>query len=223
MINLIALQQKNKAQSLDQSFDHTLDQTVKMFLDAFKKEAFTRALLDLSQRQNYDRYCQAVKYKLSLYREAGHHVFLARDEGSIIGTIILRSPHVSASFGLKLRLIAPYLPAIAGLMPKFMKAAHLASAAKPPENLPKKYYALEGLAVHPDYQGKGVGRLLLEKADQICCEDNSASGIYLLTGDERNKEIYKHFSYQVLETRPAHSFTAYHMFKKSPAMHIRTD
>lgn len=216
MINLIALQQKKTGQCLAQSIDQTLDQAVKMFLDAFKKEAFTRALLDLSQRQNYNIYFQALKYKLSLYREAGHHVFLARDEGSIIGTFILRSPHVSASFWLKLCLIPPYLPAIARLMPKFMQASQLASAAKPPANLPKKYYVLEGLAVHPAHQGKGVGRLMLEKADQICFEDNSASGIYLLTGDERNKEIYKHFSYQILETRPAHSFTAYHMFKKSP-------
>ncbi len=208
-VNVSVLKPNNPFQKKDQ----TMDQTVKVFLDAFKKEAFTKTFLDLSRRANYDMYFQAVKYKLSLYQEVGHQVFVARKGGVIIGTFFLRSPHISTPLGLQLRRLLPYLPAFTRLIIRYLQAAHLASAVKPPDKLPKKHYTLEGLAVYPAHQGKGVGRLMLEKADQVCTEDNTASGIYLYTGNEKNKEIYKRFSYHVLETRPNRLFTAYHMFK----------
>ncbi len=192
-----------------------LDRAVDLFLDAFKKEAFTKSLLDLSHQKSRAVYFQAVRYKLSLYLEAGHQAYGAFENSSLLGMFILRSPHVKIPFGLHLRRLLPNLPAFAWLMPQFIKATHLSTAVQPPGNLPKKHYSLEGLAVHPAHQGKGIGRLLLEKADQVCSADSSASGIYLYTGDEINKELYQHLNYRILESKSTPYFTAYHLFKEN--------
>ncbi len=216
-IKLTVLPPANSEHQIDLTLNQAMDQTVEVFLNAFKEEAFTKALLDLNHRPNYDLYFQAVKYKLSLYREVGHKVFVASEGKSIIGTFILRSPHVSTPFGLQLRRLTPHLPTFARLILKYLQAAHLSQAVKPPDNLPINHYALEGLAVHSTCQGQGVGRMMLEKADHVCSEDNTASGIYLYTGDEKNKEIYKHFAYKILEARPTRLFNAYHMFKYNNA------
>ncbi|MFO7952674.1 MAG: GNAT family N-acetyltransferase [Bacillota bacterium] len=190
-----------------------LDQAVEIFLDAFKEEAFTKALLNLSHKKNRDLYFQAIKYKLSFYLEIGHQVYGALENGEITGMFILKNPHARCPFNLQLRRLFPNLPVFARLLPKFLKATHLGTALQPPNNLPKMPYTLEGLAVHPTRQGKGIGRLLLEKAELVCFADNSASGIYLYTGDEKSKNLYRHFNYRILESRPTPTFTAHHMFK----------
>lgn len=193
-----------------------LDQAITVFLKAFKEEAFTKAILDLDKQRDYDLYFQAVKYKLSLYLEIGQLVFTVRDsdtENKVAGLFILRSPKIKSSTGLQFRRAMPYLPVFTRLLPNYFQAAHLASASKPPENLPERHYALEGLAVAPEYQGKGLARLMLEKADQVVSRDKTSPGIYLYTGDEKNRAIYERFDYKVLKAVPTRSFTAYHMFK----------
>jgi len=192
-----------------------LDRAVNVFLDAFKEEAFTMALLDLSNRKDRSLYFRAVKYKLSLYLETGHQVYGAFENNQINGMFIFKNPHVQPPLKLQLQRLFPNLFVFARLMPRFLRAAHLATATQPPGNLPDKPYTLEGLAVHPAHQGKGIGRLLLEKADRVCFADSSASGIYLYTGDEKNKELYLRSNFRILERRPASTFTAYHMFKDS--------
>ncbi len=193
-----------------------IEQAVAVFLEAFKTEAFTVSLLNLDNQKDYDLYFKAVKYKLSLYLETGQHVFSVQNndsEGRVTGLFILRSPQVKAPIGLSVRRIIPVLPAFARLLPNYIQAAHLGQAAKPPEDLPGGHYALEGLAVAPEYQGQGLARMMIEKADQVVARDKSSPGIYLYTGDEKNRAIYERFAYKVLKTVPTRSFTAYHMFK----------
>ncbi len=193
-----------------------LDQAVAVFLEAFKKEAFTKTLLDLNNQKHYNLYFKAVKYKVSLYLETGQLVFSVQDndkEGRVAGLFILRSPQIKAPTGLSIRRIIPVLPSFAMLLPNYLRAAQLGQAVKPPEDLPGGHYALEGLAVAPEYQGQGLARMMLEKADQVATRDESSPGIYLYTGDEKNRAIYERFAYKVLKTVPTRSFTAYHMFK----------
>ncbi len=191
-----------------------IDQAVAMFLDAFKNEAFTEALIDLSIPANHDIYSQITKYRLSFYLEIGHRVFTALDGDNVVGMAILKSPHVKIPKLLILRRAILHLTAFARMLLLGMRASHLNAAINPPDNLPAKHYTLEGFAVNPAYQGKGIGRLLLEQIEQTCAEDHASSGIYLVTADEKNKEIYQHFNYSIIEIRPTNHFIACHFFKK---------
>ncbi len=191
-----------------------IDQAVAMFIDAFKSEAFTEALIDLSIPANYDIYSQITKYRLSFYLEIGHRVFTVLDGDKVIGMAILKSPHVKVPKLLVLRRAIPHLTAFARMLLLGMRASHLISAVNKPDNLPANHYTLEGFAVNPAYQGKGIARLLLEQIEQTCADDHTASGIYIVTGDENNKEIYQHFNYSIIEIRPTDCFIACHFFKK---------
>ncbi len=202
---------------LDYLKNAEVDQAITVFLESFKTEAFTRALLDLEKQKNYNLYFRAVEYKFALYLEIGHPIFVARDKtsnkNSIAGLFLLKSPHIKAPLAMQLGRILPLLPVFARLLPNYLRAAHLGPAVKPPDNLPAAHYVLEGLAVAPAYQGKGLARIMLEKAEQVLCEDKTAAGIYLYTGDEKNRAIYERFDYRILKQVPVRTFTAYHMFK----------
>ncbi len=206
-----------KHYKLDYLKKDDIDQAVKVFLESFKTEAFTRALLDLEKQKDYNLYLQAVKYKFALYLEIGHPIFITRDKNKIAGLFILKSPHIKAPLSIKLTRILPMLPVFARLLSNYFRVFHLAPAVKPPDNLPTPHYVLEGLAVDPACQGQGLARIMLEKASQLSVEDKTATGIYLFTGDEKNRAIYEHFNYKIINQVPTRSLTAYHMFKWNQA------
>lgn len=62
------------------------------------------------------------------------------------------------------------------------------------------HYRLEFIAVHPDYQGKGYGRMLLDKIHQISQSDTHSQGVWLETTLPQNIGLYVHVDY-VIEKR----------------------
>jgi tRNA(Met) C34 N-acetyltransferase TmcA len=95
-------------------------------------------------------------------------------------------------------------------------------AVQPPAALPTAYYTLDILAVSSDYQGQGIGRLLLEHIHARCEQDEQAAGIYTFTGDEKNTHIYRHFGYEVIEVKQGGPLTVWHMFRPHPARDAET-
>ncbi|MCL4256129.1 MAG: GNAT family N-acetyltransferase [Anaerolineae bacterium] len=62
------------------------------------------------------------------------------------------------------------------------------------------HYRLEFIAVHPDYQGKGYGRMLLDKIHQMSQADAHSQGVWLETTLPDNIGLYVHVGY-VIEKR----------------------
>lgn len=193
-----------------------VEEAAALFVDAFRDEAFTASWLDLSREKNRRLYRDAVRLKLDLCLKVGQPLYIVLADGRVAGLAVVKAPHITVPTRLWISMLLPRLPRLAGLLPNFLRARGLLGAARPPRNLPQAHYTLECLAVHPAYQGKGVGRLLLERVERLCRDNRDASGVYLLTGDEQNRSIYEKFSYHVVETRQARSITAYHMFTANP-------
>ncbi|MDE5414296.1 GNAT family N-acetyltransferase [Alkalihalobacterium chitinilyticum] len=72
---------------------------------------------------------------------------------------------------------------------------------------------LEAIAVHPDYQGYGIGKALMEKVHQI--SESDAMGTYLFTADKKNQQIYEYLGYKTVEECPSKVLTVYHMFRNN--------
>lgn len=197
-----------RIQALD---DNMLTEAVETFLLSFRTEAFTAAWLDLSQEKQRRLYSKAVELKFRLYLKAGQPIFSAVEDGGIEGLLVLKSPHISIPKGASLRELIPRLPGLFRLIPYFFRAIPLAGLIKSPQNMPEPYVTLEAVAVPPAHQGKGIGRMLLERAEDYCFS-SECTGIYLFTGDEKNRQIYERFGYQVLVTREARGLKSYHMF-----------
>ncbi len=189
------------------------DEAVNVLLSAFQSEAFTAAWLDLSRERLRRIYARAVRLKFTLYLEAGHPLQVVVEKGRVIGLLVMKSPHVTISKARLFRSLLPLLPRLVGLVPSFMRSIPLGGATKPPQGLPENHYTLEAMAVHPLHQGKGIGRLLLEKAKEHGFADKTTSGIYLFTGDEKNVLFYRRYGYQLIEKRQTGIFTSYHMLR----------
>ena len=196
---------------------HQLNEASEVILDAFREETITSSFMDLSRERTRKSYFHVLRFKIGLYHEAGQPLFTALSGSRIVGVAILNSPRVFISRGRLFRKALPVLPRMLGLLPYSIRAARLGRLVKPPGNLPENHYTLEILAVHRSHQGRGVGRLLLEHVTGLCAADEAASGIYLLTGNEKNRAIYEKFGYGLWETRQAGSLTAYHMFMAKPS------
>jgi len=60
------------------------------------------------------------------------------------------------------------------------------------------HHYLMDIGVHPNFQGQGLGRVLLEAVDTISESHPTSTGIHLSTTNPLNISLYKHFGYQQL-------------------------
>ncbi len=191
-----------------------LEEAVGVMLMAFKDEAFTSFWLDLADPRLKSAYAVVVKMLYTIHLDAGDPIYAALENNRIVGTAGLITPGARKSKFKSVRLFIRNLTRLFPLFPSILRAARmLYGATKLPAGLPKNNCTLEILAVDPDYQGRGIARRLLEQIHHDHLSDNNYSGIYLLTGDEKNVSIYERFGYKVVEKRIARGLTAYHMFK----------
>jgi GNAT superfamily N-acetyltransferase len=77
---------------------------------------------------------------------------------------------------------------------------------------------IENVAVHPDHQGSGLGRLLMEFAEQQA-RDRQIRRLALYTNEAmtENQAIYAHLGYQVTSRRTEHGYRRVYMEKILPA------
>ena len=191
-----------------------IDEAIDVMLTAFKDEALTSSWLDLSDPKLKNAYAAAIKIIYIIHLDSGDPIYTAVDKDRIVGVAALSTPYAKKSKSKSALLIIKNLPRMLKLVPTAIKAARtLLAATKPPPSIPENYCKLEILAVDPGCQGKGIGRRLLDHVHHHHFGKNNISGIYLVTGDEKNVKIYERFSYQVMEKKEIKSTIAYHMFK----------
>lgn len=195
-----------------------IDTCTDVLLEAFRNEAFTRYWLDLSVQLQRIRYRRAARLKFLLQHKAGMPILVAVCNNQAAGVICLRPP--GFKFGpSRIAELILNIPSLLPLLPGMLRARPIASAVKPPGDLPAPHWVLEAIAVAPQWQGHGIGRALLEQAISLCEQDSSATGMYLFTGDEPNRRIYERFGFELLEQRETNGFTSYHMFRQNTPAH----
>ena len=91
----------------------------------------------------------------------------------------------------------------------------MADATREPDNLPPDHDVLEAFAVRPKQQGKGIGKKLIQQAHRFLLENSRSPGIYLMTGEEKNRQIYESFGYSLIEKRDTKGFTSFHMYREN--------
>ena len=191
-----------------------IDEAIEVMLTAFKDEALTSSWLDLSDPKLKNAYAAALKIIYIIHLDSGDPIYTAIEKSRIAGIAALTTPDAKKSKFKSAFLIIKNLSRLFRLIPLAIKAARtLFAATKPPKSLPKNYCTLEILAVNPGNQGKGIGSQLLNRVHHYHFDKNNISGIYLVTGDEKNVKIYERFGYEVVEKRHINSIVSYHMFK----------
>jgi hypothetical protein len=191
-----------------------IEEAVEVMLTAFKDEAITSSWLDLRNPKLKSAYSIVVKIIYTIHLDAGDPIYTALDRGRVAGIAGLTTPGTKKSMVKSFKLFIRNLPRLLPVFPPVIMAIRmLYRATKPPAGLPKDYCTLEILAVDPAYQGRGIASRLLEQIERNHLAGNNYSGIYLLTGEVKNVNIYEHFGYKVVEKRFVRRVNAYHMFK----------
>jgi ribosomal protein S18 acetylase RimI-like enzyme len=140
------------------------------------------------------------------------HVLLAEDEGRVVGVLNAAEwPNCQLSTGEKLKAASALIRAVGVGLPKSLRMMSVWAKHDPQE----RHWHLGPIGVHPELQGRGVGKLLL--GSFLKTVDVQRLPAYLETDVDRNVVLYEKFGFTVVAQteingvnnrfmwRPAHS------------------
>ncbi len=191
-----------------------LEKGTGVLFEAFLNEGFTSFIFDFSKKNTKKYLFRAFLLRTKLNYFAGEQILLAKKNGKIAGICFLKR-NLKIPRGLFLRTIFPDFFLILPLLFKF-RFGNLIPGLKSLKltvNIEEPYLTLEAIGVGKDYQGQGIGKILLNKTHEMAEGDPAIKGVYLFTADKKNKDIYEHFGYDIVEEKKEKGITAYHMFR----------
>jgi ribosomal protein S18 acetylase RimI-like enzyme len=83
------------------------------------------------------------------------------------------------------------------------------------ERPPGSHFYLSILAVHPEFQGSGCGRALLEAVHARSERHPRSTGVCLETENSKNVRFYEHLGYRVTARNPLADFEITTLFRVS--------
>lgn len=170
--------------------------------EAFRPENFTTAALGGNSDAIQSAFATFLAARLRAYQDHSQPLFVARDGEDVVGVVILARP----GFSLPRRAVARVFFESRRDLPTVLRTAdprdtyRVLSAHDPPAGIKPTHYDLEYIGVHPERQGEGIGRLLLEAVHEFTDRDTGVDGVYLATADEWNRDFYASAGYETVET-----------------------
>ena len=214
MIDKITIQEINASQC---------SEAVKVLIDAFETEAFTKSWLDFSCDRIKKAYTQASIAKMKIALASRQPIYVALKNDEIIGLVMLKPSYYKVKIFEVLKQLITNISVIKVLLPSYLKVVRKASVAmKPPTMLPKRYDSIEILAVSPQFQGCGLGSRLFIHAINMLHHQKTTEGIYVFTGDLKNMILYAKHGFELIEQRSAYGFESYHMMFKYDTINNRS-
>ncbi len=192
-----------------------IKQVAQMTTFIFMNEGITKYIFDFSKETAAETICNLNMLKAREYLNNEQIILLAESDEEIIGIAVLKK-NIKSNFLKTIRIYFPkILPIIINLLKiiNFKRAARIYKLLKIDKNPADDYYTLEAIGVKESHQGQGVGKRLLKKAEETASLSKRCKGIYLYTSELKNKEIYEHLGYSVIEKKDSEDITIYHMFK----------
>lgn len=192
--------------------DEHIHDAARIISRSFQTENFTNHMYDFSDPKTKSIYFDLLKIELKVFKKFNEKINVALFDGEVAGVYVVKTTDKSHAF-TTLRLMAPKLLTVAPILKrlKYKNLLMLYSAWQKPKNIPDESVLLEILAVDPEFQGKGVGRALMNDLDEY--SRVTGRPIYLYTANTENKKYYKKLGYETLYTSHKPDFTAFHMLK----------
>ena len=173
------------------------EEAVKVLLRAFEDDPVINYFIEAYDNNYLIGARKIFEYQCLMYIEMGLPIFGTVQNSHLTGVVCLALPEKKERPD---SLVEADKEFEISMGPEFF------SRIKRYMNLSKKYspegshHYLSALGVHPDYQGKGFGRILLDEVYRITESYQVSRGIYLETAKMKNVEMYEHFGYKLLGT-----------------------
>ena len=189
-----------------------LDQAARVISKSFQTEEFAKNTFDFSDPETEALFAELLKIELEVFKKHDEKINIALYDGNVAGVTTVKisdDKHGFSHFKQNLKRIRKVVPVAKRV--QYKKLFRLYSAMKQPKSIPKEAISLEILAVSPDYQGKGIGRAMLNALDEY--SESVSRPIYLYTANAENVTYYEKVGFKTLDTIQKKDFTAFHMLK----------
>jgi GNAT superfamily N-acetyltransferase len=183
---------------------------------AFQGEASTNFILNLATPRARRSFAHAMTLSLIHYYAKGYTILLAMQGEAVVGVAVLARSGAPAriSFWARLRDMAPFMCGLLQLAGHLRWRSFLTAgrAIQTPSDLKEGNDLLEWLAVAPEQQGRGIGRMLLAALSARQRDESRERGIYTYTVGEANLAFYQRCGYHLRARHEANpTFVVYHI------------
>lgn len=172
-----------------------LEEATEVLARAFEDDPIINYFLSGHTDDYQEKQSEIFRYQCLMYVEMELPIFGTVQDSRVIGIACLSVPEKKERPDSLAKADREFVslmgPDSIGRIKRYMelKKKHT------PEGL---HHYLAGLGVHPDYQGQGHARFLLDRVTEISEEHGTSTGIFLETAKLENVEMYKHFGYDLL-------------------------
>lgn len=189
-----------------------LDEAARLIAKSFQTEEFAVNTFDFSDLKTEALFAEVLKIELEVFKKHDEKLDVVLYDGNVAGVAAVKvssDRHGFSHFKQTLKKLRKVLPVAKRV--KYKKLFRLYKAMQQPKNIPKEAITLEMLAVSPDYQGKGIGKTMLNALDDY----SAAAGrpIYLYTANAENVSYYEKLGFKMIYSIQQEDFTAFHMLK----------
>ena len=190
--------------------DKELEQAMKLFVEAFKTETITALTYNFTKKSTANLFYKASLLNAKVYLAQGNDIIIAKINKEIVGLASIKKEG-KHSFVKLLKVIFPEVFRLLPLLTKirYKNAIALAKSMRLSQPIQEKSITLSTIAVSANYRGQGIGKQFLNEIHQHYKKDFAA--VYLYTADKKNKEIYSHAGYKLIEHKQMKNYDIYHM------------
>jgi len=172
-----------------------LGEAADVFAAAFRDYPVMRFVLGPEGADDAGRLRALVTYFTERRFLRGHLVLGVRREGALVAAANVDPPaRGPVTDALRERTTA--LRALVG--DAAMERLDLFATSADPYEPAGPHWHLGMIGVRPEWQGHGLGRILLEHVHALSAADPTSLGVTLTTERPGNVELYRHFGYEVL-------------------------
>lgn len=198
-----------------QANEKLIEQLAQVFVEAFETEGVNKHLYDFTSKDTKRLLQRTIELEAKHNLADEQNILLAVKDDTIVGGAMLKkNVKISVIKSIKNALQKIYYGFPMVTKVNFRRLFSARKAFNLSHKLKENYYTLAGLAVHPAYQGHGIGKIMLNKVQEICDSNPEVGGVYLYTADLKNKLLYQRFGYQIIEERQGGELIIYHMYRK---------
>ncbi len=179
-------------------------------------EGLNSYIFDFSRKSTREFFHKMIVTEIGFIYKSGYRIVTACKDNKVLGVALLKDNR-RVALAKRIRLLLQRIPVLTQILLKvrLRRAISVMKAIAAPESIKGNYTTLFALAVHPDFQNMGIGKMLLSKIHQENETDLTSCGTYLFTIDEKNRLLYQRVGYRTVETKRGGELTIYHMFRNN--------
>lgn len=172
-----------------------LSEAKSILFQAYRHEPTFQTLFD-NQRPGYDQRVRAtIRELINLYFDLGQEAVGIMQQDTLVAVAFIGEPdlrlNLSGQLGWRIRML---LTAGFSGTRRYMDYHEQIKQLLPDAGV----HQLPLMGVHPKYQNRGYGRILLETVERLCAENSRGSGLVLDTGNSHYLDFYESLGFRSL-------------------------